>query len=139
MPVITRIKRLKIAMAKTGMPVYNSVEDYIANQTEEAQSVLTTLRAIIQDSVPEAVEQNPSKVPTFNIEVGGKPKALLMIAAYKKYVSFYPHQAAVDHFKDELAKYDLGKGTLKLGFDEEIPEELIKKLIEYRKREVLEK
>lgn len=121
---------------KGGMPVYKTVDDYINNQSEEAQLVLKELRALIKEAVPEVVEIPNSKVPSFTLAKDVKPELQLMIAAYKKYVSFYPYQAAIDAFSDELKEYDLGKGTVKFSFGQSLPKELIKKMVNFRKEEL---
>ena len=125
-------------MGKKGaMPNFKTVDDYIANQSAEAQALLHELRALIKEAVPEAVEIENYKVPSFTLVPGTKPAQQLMIVAYAKYVSFYPHQAAVAHFEDELKDYELGKGTVKFKYNQALPKELIKRMVIFRKEEML--
>jgi uncharacterized protein YdhG (YjbR/CyaY superfamily) len=124
-------------MAKKGaMPVFETADDYINSQSEKAQKVLSKLRNIILTAVPEAIEIKNSKVPSYILVPGKKPNQQIMIAAYSKYVSFYPYQGAIDYFSSELEGFDIGKGTIKFSFDQDIPEELIKKMIKFRKEEI---
>jgi len=124
---------------KGGMPNYKTVDDYIDNQTPESQRILQELRSIIKETVPECIEIENYKVPSFTLFPEAKPENQLMISAYKNYVSFYPHQKAVDHFKEELTNFDLGKGTVKFQFNEPLPKELIKRMVAFRKEELMNK
>lgn len=118
------------------MPVYKTAGEYIANQTEEAQLILETLRHLIKEAVPEVQELKNCKVPSFTLIPGVQPKQQMMIAAYAKYVSFYPHQAAVNHFSNELSDFELGRGTVKFPFNKPLPRELIKRMVVFRKEEL---
>lgn len=121
------------------MPNYQTVDDYINSQSKEAQLLLHELRSIIIDTVPASMEIPNSKVPSFTLVPGTKPEVQIMMAAYTKHVSLYPNQAAIDHFTDELADYDLGKGTIKFPHNKPLPKELIKRMIIFRKEELRSK
>jgi uncharacterized protein YdhG (YjbR/CyaY superfamily) len=124
-------------MGKTGpMPSFRTVDDYIASQSREAQILLKALRSLIKETVPETVEIPDYKVPSFILVPGTKPDQQLMIVAYAKYVSFYPFQATIDHFADDLKSFELGKGTVKFPFDKPLPAELIKRMVKFRKEEI---
>lgn len=118
---------------KGGMPVYKTVDDYINAQKVEAQPLLKQFRALIYEAVPDVIELENKKVPTFIVNESAKDKQQLMISAYAKYVSFYPFQETIDAFKDKLSDYELGKGTVKFYYGQDLPEELIKEMVVYRK------
>ncbi len=125
-------------MAKSGsMPNYKTIDDYIAAQPENAQIILKELRKIIKDAVPEVIEIQNYKVPSFTLVAGSKPDQQLMIVAYSKYVSFYPFQETVDHFVNELEGFEIGKGTVKFPFNQPLPKELIKKMVIFRRDEII--
>lgn len=125
-------------MAKKGpMPSFYTVDDYIDNQSEKAQIILRELRSIIKEAVTEVVEIPNKKVPSFTLVPKAKPELQLMIAAYAKYVSFYPYDATILKFKDELKDYELGKGTVKFSFNQPLPKDLIRRMVKYRREEVL--
>lgn len=124
-------------MGKKGpMPSFKTVDDYINNQSEEAQLIILELRQLIKEVVPEAFEIPNTKVPSFSLIPQSKLKQHIMIAAYAKYVSFYPHQTVLEHFNDELKNFELGKGTVKFPFNKPLPKELIKRMIHFRKEEL---
>ncbi|OIQ21106.1 MAG: hypothetical protein BM557_04960 [Flavobacterium sp. MedPE-SWcel] len=124
-------------MGKKGaMPIFETVDDYIANQSEEAQGVLQELRAIIKEAVPDALELPNYKVPSFTLIRETKPEQQIMIAAYAKFISFYPFPAVVEQFEDELKDYKHGKGSVSFPFNKPLPKELIIKMIQFRKDEI---
>ena len=125
-------------MGKKGtMPNFKTVDDYINCQAKEAQIILQELRTIIKEAVPETFEIPNYKVPSFTLIPGTRPEQQLMIVAYAKYVSFYPFQATIEHFADDLKGFELGKGTVKFPFNKPLPKELIKQMVKFRKEEIL--
>lgn len=127
-------------MGKNGpMPIFRTADDYIESQSKEAQLIIRELCGLIKEAVPEMVEIHNSKVPSFCLVPGAKPEQQIMIAAYKNYVSFYPYQASIEHFADELNNFELGKGTVKFSYNAPLPKELIKKMVIFRKEELLNK
>ncbi|WKW46667.1 DUF1801 domain-containing protein [Myroides sp. JBRI-B21084] len=124
-------------MAKKGaMASFACVDDYINNQSKESQIILHELRSLIKEVAPEAIELPNYKVPSFTLIPGSKPAQQLMIVAYAKHVSFYPFQATIDHFTNELKGFDLGKGTVKFKLNQPLPKELIKQMVAIRKDEI---
>ncbi|SHI77659.1 iron chaperone [Aquimarina spongiae] len=127
-------------MGKKGaMPNYKTIDHYIDNQSSEAQLILRELRSLIKEAVPEVVEIPNYKVPSFTLIKGIKPEQQLMIAAYTKYVSFYPSEATVNHFAQQLKGFDVGKGTVKFSFNTPLPEELIRQMVKFRHEELQKK
>ena len=125
-------------MSKKGrMPTYKTVDDYINNQSAEAQPLLRELRSLILKAVPETIEIPGCKAPSFIIVKGKKPRLQIMLMAYKNFVSFYPYEATVKAFEKELSAYELGKGTVKFPFDKTLPKALIKRMILFRKDELM--
>lgn len=127
-------------MGKKGaMPNFKTIDDYIDSQKDEAKVILHELRSLIKETVPETIEVENYKVPTFTLIPNTKPEQQLMIVGYAKYVSFYPYQKVIEHFADQLKDFELGKGTVKFYFNKPLPKELIKKMILFRKEELLNK
>lgn len=125
-------------MAKKGaMPTYETIDAYIANQKPEAQTLLASLRALVKEVVPEAIEMANYKVPSFKLVAENKEQHQLMVVAYAKCVSFYPHENCLNHFKSELDGFELGKGTVKFPYGKDLPIELIKQMIAFRQKELM--
>ncbi len=125
-------------MAKKGaMPNFETVDDYIANQPLETQKVLQELRSIIQEAAPEAREVLNYKVPCFTLVPGGKRDQQIMMAAYAKFIGFYPFPTTMAEFSDELKDYKQGKGSVQFPLNKPLPKDLISRMVKFRKKEIL--
>ena len=120
-------------MAKTD---FKSVDEYIASQPEAAQGVLKRIRSIICKALPGAVEMISYKIPTYKLH--GVPA--LYFAGWRQHYSLYP---ATDHvvaaFKDDLAPYEVNKGTIRFPLCEPVPVKLIGRIAKFRAKEVAER
>jgi len=125
-------------MAKRGpMPNYETIDDYISNQPEPARNQLQALRRIIREAAPDAIEVLNYKVPSFTLVPDGKRDQQIMMAAYAKFIGFYPFPSTIEHFEDELKPYKYGKGSIQFPLDKDLPEDLIKRMVKYRRAEIL--
>ena len=124
-------------MGKKGpMPNFATIDDYIASQPATAQTKLKELRALIKETVPEAEEVLNYKIPCFTLVPGGKLDQQIMMAAYAKFIGFYPFPTTMEAFAEELRDFKKGKGSVQLPIDQPLPEGLIKRMIEFRKKEL---
>lgn len=124
-------------MAKKGaMPTFKTVDDYIANQKEAAQDKLKELRALIFEVAPQAYEHPNAKVPVYSLGSNEKKGQGLMMAAYAKYLSFYPFPDTVAAFEEELSAYKMGKGSVQFPYHEPLPKELLKRMIQHRMKTI---
>ena len=125
-------------MSKKGpMPDFKTVDEYIANQPEAAQKVLQELRSIIREAAPDAVEAVNYKVPSFMLVPGGKREHQIMMAAYAKFIGFYPFPGTMAKFAEELKDYKQGKGSVQFPLNKALPKELIIRMLKYRRDEIL--
>lgn len=125
-------------MAKKGpMPSYATIDDYIADQLPEAQSILQELRSIIREAAPDVLEVQNYKVPTFTLVPGGKRDQQIMMAGYAKFIGFYPFPSTMEAFSEELKEFKQGKGSVQFPLDKPLPKELIIRMVKYRKEEIL--
>ena len=112
---------------------FKSVDDYIASQPEAVQGVLERVRSTIRKSVPGAEEVISYKIPTYKVQ--GDP--VLYFAGWKQHYSLYPSTARlVAAFKDDLAPYEISKGTIRFPLAEPVPVTLIAALAKFRSTEV---
>ena len=120
-------------MAKTDS---KSVDEYIASQPKAAQGVLELVRNSIRKAVPNAEESISYKIPTYKLR--GDP--VIYFAGWKQHYSLYP---ATNHivatFKDDLAAYEVKKGTIRLPLSQPVPAKLIKRIAKVRAKEVSER
>jgi uncharacterized protein YdhG (YjbR/CyaY superfamily) len=118
---------------KTNPPSPKNIDEYIAGFPIDVQKTLQKIRMTIKKAAPEAEETMSYKMPTFNLN----GKYLIYFAGYKKHIGFYPAPIGNEKFKEEIAPYESGKGTLKFPLDEPIPLKLIRKIVQFRVKENL--
>ncbi len=111
-----------------------TMDEYIATFPKNVQDILQELRKVIKEAAPEAKEAISYGMPTFKLNGN-----LVHFAAYKNHIGFYPAPSGIDSFKEKLAKYRTGKGTLQFPIDEPIPFELVKEVVRVRVKENLSK
>jgi uncharacterized protein YdhG (YjbR/CyaY superfamily) len=110
-----------------------SVDEYIASHPEAVQRVLKRVRSTIRKAVPGAEEMLSYKIPTYKLN--GRP--VVYFAAWKQHYSVYPSNThLVAAFKDELAPYEVSKGTIRFPLSEPVPVKLIEGIAKFRAKEV---
>ena len=62
-------------------------------------------------------------------------KPLVYFAAYKNHIGFYATPTGHKAFEAELSKYKQGKGSVQFPLDQEIPYDLITRIVVYRVEE----
>ncbi len=103
-----------------------NIDEYIAAQDEKVQPVLKEIRAILRATLPEAEERISWSMPTY-----WKGRNIIHFAASKKHLGVYPGDEATAEFADDLADYSVSKGTIRLPYDQPLPEELIAKIAKW--------
>lgn len=120
-------------MAKTD---FKSVDEYIASQPETVQVVLERVRSTIRKALPGAEEVISYKIPTYKLR--GVP--VLYFAAWRRHYSLYPaSDQVVAVFKDDLAPYEVNKGTIRFPLSQPVPVKLIGRIAKFRAKEVAER
>jgi uncharacterized protein YdhG (YjbR/CyaY superfamily) len=116
-------------MAKTPFP---SVDAYLASQPPATRRVLERVRRIIRKAMPGAEEVISYNIPAFRLH----GRTVLFFAGWKEHYSLYPTTApVVAAFKDELAGYEVSKGTIRFPLSEPVPVTLIDGIARLRARE----
>ena len=110
-----------------------TIAGYIQAAPTEAQPHLNRLYAILKSVAPEAQEAIKWGNPFFV-----EPRFLFAFSAHKRHVSFAPDDA-LEAFREELKGHQTTKYTLKVPFSEPVPEDLIRRMAEYRLRVVSER
>ncbi len=111
-----------------------NVEEYIEQLPEIAQVRIKELRAILKAIAPEAKEGLKWGKPVF--ESG---TILFAYAAHKSHVSFIPTGPALKPFEKELAEFTTKKDSVQFFYEQPLPESLIRKIAESRKKDVEER
>ena len=106
-------------MAKTDV---KSVDEYIATHPPEVQAILQRVRSTIRRAVPQAEEAISYQIPTFKLH----GSYVVYFAGWKQHYSLYPaSRPLVAAFKDDLAPYEVNKGTIRFPFSKGVPVKLI--------------
>jgi uncharacterized protein YdhG (YjbR/CyaY superfamily) len=113
---------------------FNSIDEYIAEFPADVREMLETIRFTIAENAPLAEECINYGMPTFKLEGN-----LVHFAAYKNHLGFYPGSSGVSNFEKELMKYPTSKGAIQFPLNEDVPVNLIAKIVKFRVKENLEK
>lgn len=111
----------------------NEIDQYIQKFPEEIQDLLRQLRALIQETAPEATEEIAYGMPAYKLN----RKPLVYFAGYKKHIGFYATPSGHSKFEEELSVYKQGKGSVQFPVDRPLPLDLIGRIVEFRKNENL--
>jgi uncharacterized protein YdhG (YjbR/CyaY superfamily) len=113
---------------------FETIDEYISQFQPDVQEKLLSLRKIVKDVVPNAVERISYQMPTFALN-----KNLVHFAAFKNHIGFYPGASGIAAFKEELSVYKGAKGSVQFPINDPLPFDLIKRIVKYRELEDLKK
>jgi uncharacterized protein YdhG (YjbR/CyaY superfamily) len=112
-----------------------SVDEYLALQSEAAQRTLSQVRGAIRKAVPKADEAISYKMPAYKLN--GEP--LLYFAGWKQHYSLYPAtKRLLAALKEDLKPYEVVKSTVRFSLAEPVPAKLIERFARFRAREISE-
>lgn len=109
----------------------DSITDYINQFSDKVQQILQNIRNLILENAPDAVEEMAYGMPGYKLN----QKPLVYFAAYRNHIGFYATPSGHLEFKEELAQYKQGKGSVQFPLGQPIPYDLIKRMIIYRVKE----
>lgn len=114
---------------------FKSVDEYIAAQPDDVRGALDCVRSAIREALPAAEEIISYKIPAYKLN----GRSMLWFAGWKRHYSVYPAgDRLVAAFKDELARYEIKKGTIRFPLSEPVPARLIKRIAKFRAKEAEE-
>lgn len=114
---------------------YKTIDEYINIFPTEIQRILSQIRAIIRDEVPDAMEAISYGMPTFKLN----GKNLVHFAAWKEHIGFYPTPSGINMFKEELSQYEMSKGAIQFPLNKPMPLKLIRAIVQQRRDENIKK
>lgn len=113
-----------------------SVDDYIALQPPAVQIILERVRSTIRKAVPGAREVISYQMPTYTLD-GAR---LLYFAVWKHHYALYAAtEQVLAAFRDELASYEIDKGTIRFPLSAPVPVNLIARMARFRAKEVADR
>lgn len=110
----------------------SSVDTYINQFDEEVKSRLTLLREAVKTVAPKAEESMSYGLVGYKVN----KKPLVYFGGFKNHVGFYATPNGHEAFTKDFAVYKQGKGSVQFPNNQELPMELIKRVIEYRLAQV---
>jgi uncharacterized protein YdhG (YjbR/CyaY superfamily) len=112
-------------MAKTD---FKSVDEYIRTHPASVQAILQRVRRTIRKAVPGAEEAISYQIPTYKRHGG----YVVYFAGWKQHYSLYPaNDRLVAAFKDDLAPYEVSKGTIRFPLSQPVPVKLIERIAKF--------
>jgi uncharacterized protein YdhG (YjbR/CyaY superfamily) len=111
-----------------------SVDEYINQLPEIAQTKIKELRAILRKTAPKANEILKWGKPAFEMKT-----ILFAYSAHKSHLTFVPTGPAMKPFKDEISDYSVNKDSIKFQYNDPLPIVLIEKIAKFRVEAVLER
>jgi uncharacterized protein YdhG (YjbR/CyaY superfamily) len=111
-----------------------SIDEYIAGFAPDVQETLQTLRMVIREEAPDAVERIAYQMPTFFLHSN-----LVHFAAFPHHIGFYPTPSGIEAFQQELSVYKGAKGSVQFPIDQPLPYDLIRRIVRFRVAENVRK
>jgi uncharacterized protein YdhG (YjbR/CyaY superfamily) len=116
-------------MAKTD---FRSIDQYVATFPPDVQAILQRVRTTIHKAVPKAQEAISYQIPTFKLE----GSYVVYFAGWKQHYSLYPASSRlVAAFKEDLAPYEVNKGTIRFPLSAAVPVRLIGRIAKFLAKE----
>ncbi|MBK7781630.1 MAG: DUF1801 domain-containing protein [Ardenticatenia bacterium] len=112
----------------TARSTATTIDAYIAGFPAATQEALQAMRALIREAAPEATETISYAIPTFDLN----GRHLAHFAGYARHIGFYPVPTGIEAFKEELAAFKTGKGSVQFPLDQPLPADLIRRIVAFR-------
>src|SRR6516165_4708557 len=112
-------------MAKSPRP--KDIDDYISKFSDDVQAILEKVRETIRRAAPEATETISYMMPAFK-----QHGILVYFAAWEKHIGMYPPISGNKTLEKAIARYAGPKGNLQFPLAEQIPYDLIERIVTLR-------
>jgi uncharacterized protein YdhG (YjbR/CyaY superfamily) len=107
------------------MARFTTVADYLASFPPEVRAVLERIRAIALEEVPDGEDAIRYDIAT----VVAQGRSVVHYAGWQRHVSLYPVPDGDEELAAALAPHVAGKGTLKFGLADPLPEDLVRRVV----------
>ncbi|AXQ31224.1 hypothetical protein D0B54_22190 [Solimonas sp. K1W22B-7] len=105
----------------------SNIDEYIAAFPADVQAILQNIRATIRKAAPQATERISYQMPAFF-----QDGVLAYYGAFRHHIGFYPPVRGDAGLVRDAAAYAGEKGNLRFPFDQAIPYDLIRRIVEAR-------
>lgn len=111
---------------------FKSVDDYIQSFPKEVQTILSTIRSIIKEFVPDAVDAISYNMPTLRF----KDTYIIHFAAWQKHIALYPLPGGTPAFQKKIEQFKGTKSSAHFLLNKPMPYDIIKEIIALRIKEL---
>jgi uncharacterized protein YdhG (YjbR/CyaY superfamily) len=109
------------------------IDGYLASVEEPKRSTLEALRRSILEVAPDAEQCISYGMPGFKV----RGRTIAGFAAFTDHLSYLPHSGSVlGELGDEVAGYRTTKGSLHFPVDQPLPDQLVRRLVETKMRQL---
>jgi uncharacterized protein YdhG (YjbR/CyaY superfamily) len=113
---------------------FSTVDEYIESFSPAIQAKLKEIREYILKTLPELTESISYGMPAYKY----KKKPIIYYAAHLNHLGIYALPNAHEHFKERLAKYKQGKGSIQISYAKPIPLKLVGELMHFNLYQLLQ-
>ena len=106
----------------------SKVEAYLSELPEETRARLQQARDMVRERCPSAVES--VSYGLIGYKLNGRP--LIYFGGFERHIGLYATPNGHEAFEQEFARYEQGKGSVRLPLSEPLPVELIGRVIDHR-------
>jgi uncharacterized protein YdhG (YjbR/CyaY superfamily) len=111
---------------------FTSVDEYVATHPEDVQAILQRVRSAIRKALPGAEEVISYQIPTYKLH----GRYVVYFAGWKRHYSLYPATGRlVAALRDDLAPYEVNKGTIRFPLRQPVPVKLIGRIAKFLAKE----
>ncbi len=111
-----------------------TVAGYIEAAAKEARPKLRSMRATVSKAAPGAAEGLKWGMPSVSYR-----RVLVVYAAFRNHIGFYPTPSAIKAFAKELKPYKTASGSVQFPLDQPLPLALVRRITRFRVAESREK
>jgi uncharacterized protein YdhG (YjbR/CyaY superfamily) len=111
----------------------STVDEYINSAPPSAREKLQEIRSILKEVAPDAIEMIKWGYPVLF-----EKRILFSYSAFKNHINLMLTGPAIKPFEIELSIYKTGKDTIQIPYDRPLASSLIRKIAEYRLKDVRE-
>lgn len=112
----------------------SSIDEYLQSQPDQVRPVLAEVRRVLAAQLPQAQETISYGMPAFRLPGG----VAVYFAGWRHHWSLYPASpAVVEVLGPDLAGNRVSKGTIRFRYRDPVPTELLRRIAEARRAELL--
>jgi uncharacterized protein YdhG (YjbR/CyaY superfamily) len=110
-----------------------TVDDYFEALDAETRAAFEHIRNLASEIAPQTSQGTSYGMAALKY----KDKGLLGFAAAKRHLSIFPFSSAViDEVRDQLAGFDVSKGTLRFSVEQPLPDDVVREVVALRLAEI---